>query len=277
MTCFVGTSYAKSPYACKFYHEFSILEHSKFQNTEIALQITLNSEGTYGVSVNNLTNEYIYLDLGRTYLILNGSPTAYYIPTSTTTTTSSTTGAAVNVGAIAGAMGVSGSLGRALNGVNVGGANTTGSSTVVYSQRVVAVPPLTTYTLEAHKINMDPTITTGIKYFNPVNYSEFNSPVKIETSVAYSKEEGCREINTLRGGIFLKKTIGLKTTGGMAMTFGNKAQAKLSEFYPGWDTKIYMISENCQKSHALSWTGLWAAAFVVLGGSIVVLALGGGV
>jgi hypothetical protein len=270
MTCFVGTSYASS-YACKFYHEFSVLNHSQFQNTEISLRITLNSDGTYGVAVNNLTNDYIYLDLGRTYLILNGRPSAYYLPSSTTTTTSSTTGAAVNVGAIAGAMGVGGAFGRALNGVNVGGANTTGSSTVVYSQRVIAMPPLTTYTLTACKISIPSAITNGLKYFDPVNYSEFNSPLKIETSLAYSKEETCRDVNTLRGGIFLNKTIGVKTLNGFDMTFGKRAQAKFSKFYPEWNTKIYMMSENCQKSHLPSYVGFTLLMCAIVAGGVVAL------
>jgi hypothetical protein len=249
MVCFIGTTYAKTTKACKFYHEFAVLPNSTFQNNDISMQIILSPDFTYAVTIQNLTDDYLYLDLGRTFLILNGTPTAYYVPTSTATSQSSTTGAAVNVGAVAGALGVSGGLGRALNGVNVGGASTSGSTTVVYSERVITLPPHTSYSLETKKLSFSQNTfqhTTGMNIYETKGFGKFNSPVTIESSIAYSKKDDCQDIQTIRGGMFMAKTYGVPASK-VYDRFKPKYQDAFSEVYPDWNLKPYVLTENCQR------------------------------
>ena len=100
-------------------------------------------------SIKNKTKQTIYLDLGNTFYTSMDHSVCYYIPTSTTTTTSSSGGGSVNLGAVAGALGVGGAVGTIANGVNVGGGSTNGTSTTTYSQRIIPIAPMGKTTLDA--------------------------------------------------------------------------------------------------------------------------------
>ena len=79
----------------------------------------------------------------------DGKSTSYYDPTVRTTSTtdlsSKTKGVSVNLGSIAGALGIGGIFGQIANGVNVGGSGTTGQSvtnaTYVSDQPRVSLAP----------------------------------------------------------------------------------------------------------------------------------------
>ena len=70
------------------------------------------------------------------------------MPSSTVTSKGSTAGGSVNLGSVAGAVGVGGVLGRLAGGVNVGGSNSTTISKVEYAQRVLAIPPMSSKMLD---------------------------------------------------------------------------------------------------------------------------------
>ena len=105
-----------------------------------------------GVSLTNKTNRVIYVDLGNTFLAQAGVSQPYYVPSATSVSKGSSTGASVNMGAVAGALGVGGALGTLANGVNVGGGNTTETTHVTYSQRIVSVPPRSTINLDPQRL-----------------------------------------------------------------------------------------------------------------------------
>ena len=67
------------------------------------------------------------------FINTDGSSTSYFDPTIKTSTvtdlSSGTTGASVNLGALGSALGIGGTLGTALSGINVGGSETSGTST----------------------------------------------------------------------------------------------------------------------------------------------------
>ena len=94
------------------------------------------------VTLKNKTQRTIYIDLGNSFFTSEEVAEAYYVPQVTSTTTSKSTGVSVNAGAVAGALGVGGALGTLASGVNVGGGTTHGTSTSTFSQRVVAIPPM---------------------------------------------------------------------------------------------------------------------------------------
>ena len=114
------------------------------------------SNPVFKLCLKNKTNRTLYVDLGNSFIMRNGVATAYYIPTSTSTSSSSSSGASVNLGAVAGAIGVGGALGTLAGGVNVGGGNTSGSVSTTFSQRVVAVPPMSVKELDNQLLFPDP-------------------------------------------------------------------------------------------------------------------------
>lgn len=99
------------------------------------------------VNLFNKTNKTIYIDLANSFLI-NGDAHPYYIPTAMSTGLGSTTGGSINAGAVAGALGVSGPAGQLASGINVSGSNTSVSSTTMFSQRIVSIPPSASISLE---------------------------------------------------------------------------------------------------------------------------------
>ena len=105
-----------------------------------------------GVSLTNKSNRVIFIDLGNSYMSMAGESTPYYVPSATSVSKSTSTGVGINMGAVAGVLGVSGSLGTLASGVNVGGGNTTETTHITYSQRVISIPPHSTFKLENRPI-----------------------------------------------------------------------------------------------------------------------------
>lgn len=104
------------------------------------------------VKVKNKSNKTIYIDLGNSFFIRDDNSTAYYIPSSVSNSSGTSSGVGVNLGAVAGALGVGGAVGELAGGVNVGGGKQGGSVSTTYSQRVVAVPPMSTKALSAQPL-----------------------------------------------------------------------------------------------------------------------------
>lgn len=94
----------------------------------------ISQHGVIVPVVMNRTSEIMILDQTMSFFVnTDGQSTSYYDPTVRTTTSTDistgTTGASVNLGAIGGALGIGGTLGGLLNGINVGGSETSGTST----------------------------------------------------------------------------------------------------------------------------------------------------
>ena len=111
---------------------FGVKENSVLSNEDIEIKITFvgmyynkkkgnivespyNDNGYHHpalqFSIKNKTNRTIYLDLGNTFYISMEQSTCFYTPSSTTTTSSSSSGGSVNLGAVAGALGIGGVAG----------------------------------------------------------------------------------------------------------------------------------------------------------------------
>ncbi|MDR0988905.1 MAG: hypothetical protein LBM06_05535 [Prevotellaceae bacterium] len=184
----------------------------------------------YSVSIKNKTNKIIYLDLGNTFFTRNGQSTAYYTPTSTTTSSSSSSGASVNLGAVANTIGIGGVAGTLANGVNVGGGKTSATSTITYSQRVVAIPPMSTINLEPQMwfTKESSTAINGVGYYGPspdgkdflyfgfnpalrrgdhLVYTESTAPLQFSSFITYSYSEDCAVSKTLSQSFFLSSII----------------------------------------------------------------------
>ena len=103
-------------------------------DAKIAVAYTITSSGKLIAVVYNRTAEIMTIDQTKSFFVnSDGTSTSYYDPTVKTTSvtdvSSSTTGGSVNLGAIAGAFGIGGTIGQLANGINVGGSNTSGAAT----------------------------------------------------------------------------------------------------------------------------------------------------
>lgn len=100
---------------------------------KIAVAYTISSNGELTAIVYNRTSEIMTIDQTLSFFVnSDGKSTSYYDPTVRTTSTtdlsSSTKGASVNLGSIASAFGIGGTIGQLANGINIGGSGTTGQS-----------------------------------------------------------------------------------------------------------------------------------------------------
>lgn len=94
------------------------------------------------IKVINKTDKPIYIDLASCYKIMNGGYSVPYFTNSVYSEGSNTTkGGALNMGAVAGALGVGGALGTLAGGINVGGATTQSTSITTTEQQVITIPP----------------------------------------------------------------------------------------------------------------------------------------
>ncbi len=267
-------------------YRFLVDENSILLNEDLAITLTPGKRVRWGkkdigefkechtalspallVTISNKSNSTIYLDLGNTFFIRQGKPICYYVPSVTTSASSSTTGGSVNLGSVAGAMGIGGGAKALASGVNVGGGNTSTTGTTIFSQRIIAIPANTSYELGAEYILMDEVsngqypLCKGLYYkvdamwvaqyngfalFNflegsesePITFDESfrytsqESPLKVSYSLTYSKTEDLKLSNTFEFSLYLGELVGGYYDGENLqdlLFYGGKAHTKKNE------------------------------------------------
>ena len=218
------------------YATLGVDENSVISNDDIELSYTaLGQSHDVVLTIKNTTNNTIFIDLANTFLISNGESSPYYVPTAYSSSKSKTGDA--NAGTFAGAMGIH-------------DYQTNVSTSTVYSQRVISIPPMSQKTL--NKKWMFPKCSLicpgvyvncnnnqilkfyfgeecALKQGETFSFTQENSPLKWSLFVTYSYEEGCEATNNVSLNIFMKKVIG----------YGNKWKG-------GWIGEIidYASAEN---------------------------------
>lgn len=119
-------------------------------DAEIVVAYGISADGVLIPVVENKTSEIMIIDQTMSFFVnTDGNSTSYYDPTVRTTEvtdhSSNTKGTSVNLGAVAGFLGIGGKAGSLLSGVNVGNANTEGTSisnvTTIADQPRVSLAP----------------------------------------------------------------------------------------------------------------------------------------
>lgn len=95
----------------------------------------------YKVAVYNNSDAPVYIDLTNSFRIIDGMATPFYDGATYTQNSGGSKGGSLNVGALAGALGVGGALGTLASGVNVGGGTSSGTSVTTTDQPILVVPP----------------------------------------------------------------------------------------------------------------------------------------
>lgn len=102
-------------------------------DAKIAVAYSIGGDGALTAIVYNRTSEIMTIDQTKSFFVnSDGKSVSYYDPTVRTTSvtdmSSVTKGGSVNLGSIAGALGVGGTIGQLANGINLGGSGTSGTA-----------------------------------------------------------------------------------------------------------------------------------------------------
>lgn len=222
------------------------------------------------LNIKNKTNKTIYIDLGNSFFSRKNSTQAYYVPTSTSVGQSSSSGAGVNLGSVAGALGVGGTLGTLAGGIGVGRSSGTQTITTTYSQRVIAIPPLSSKFLDPmtlfDKDDLRRTYCEGMavrslsqalhkssgfdavfslrdsngeefKRGERLYYNEDNSPINFSTIISYSFSEDCSTEYTISAHFYLRGIIGFRKAAGEYIG----GCVFLSESIPDYKHSLYFV------------------------------------
>ena len=107
----------------------------------------------YAILVQNKSDETIYIDLANSFKISDkGISTPYYSNKTYTVNKSSGSGGSINVGAVANAIGVGGTVGTLASGLNVGGGTSSGATVTETEERILTIPPHSSEKLPLAKV-----------------------------------------------------------------------------------------------------------------------------
>lgn len=152
---------------------------------------SISQGGKFIVTVRNKSKKTIYIDLANTFFVRGSQSEPYYIPTATSNTQGKSSSVGVNVGKITG-------IGGGLNGLNVGGGTSNYSTTVTYSQRVVAIPPMSSRDLAgmdffpnesaANNYGSGVFMQSRSRYGTPVKYPHFTNSLSLPPTIGAVKD-----------------------------------------------------------------------------------------
>lgn len=116
-----------------------VYAYDDIENSNIMVATVLSAEGELTIGISNRSDKIMTIDMTRSFVITTyGESFSFYDPTikveSTTVSTSKSQGNSVNLGAVAGALGIGGKVGTLMNGVNVssGNASAVSNTTTTY-------------------------------------------------------------------------------------------------------------------------------------------------
>lgn len=180
------------------------------------------------IAITNKTNSMIYVDLANTFKIYSDGTSEPYFTNSTYTTSSGgSTGGSLNLGAVAGAVGIGGALGTLASGVNVGGATNSGTQISTTEQQILTIPPHGTAYLPGKKsagkksieevgeclwFNEADNVSSaamGLKQWKLTDYDATTSPHREERRITYSTSATFDEYTTLPIYIYVKSVYGV--------------------------------------------------------------------
>lgn len=104
------------------------------------------------IMVFNKTDDPIYIDLSSCYKIMNGGYSVpYYTNSVFKEGSGNSSGASMNMGGVAGALGIGGALGSLASGLTLGGGSSQSSEISTVEQRIITIPPHSRATLPGEK------------------------------------------------------------------------------------------------------------------------------
>lgn len=122
------------------------------------------------LKVTNKTFAPVYIDLANSFRLMNGGYSEPYFTNSVYNEGgSSSSGGSVNLGAVAGALGVGGAVGTLANGINVGKSNTASAGISSMEQQILIVPARSSVTMPGRKVTNGKTI---LECYEPIFFCQ---------------------------------------------------------------------------------------------------------
>lgn len=184
------------------------------------------------VCIYNKTNDVIYIDLAQCFISRNGRSQALWDNTQVIHTSGKNSGVSMNLGSIANALGVGGSVGTLASGINVGGGTNSSTATISQAERIIAVAPLSQYTITESLVNADfalpnfkirkttgwnknridgaTLVLTDLYAGQIVSYTKETTPINISFFVKYSSDSDLKNAHKQRMSFWAKELIGTK-------------------------------------------------------------------
>ena len=178
----------------------------------------------YAILVQNKSDETVYIDLANSFKISDkGISTPYYSNKTYTVNKSSGAGGSINVGAVANAIGVGGTVGTLASGLNVGGGTSSGATVTETEERIMTIPPHSSAKLPLAKVVNKKEISEEPEHFWPSvvpnnmniklhEYKEIctqnNSTSIHRRIITYSTNPNFTTYKRLNIGIYLKGGLG---------------------------------------------------------------------
>lgn len=185
------------------------------------------------IKFTNLTDKTIYIDKGNSFcvykvkemgpnskmnfidfygwcehtFIKNDMWRTYYDNTITQSTYGSGTGVGLNMGAVAGALGVGGPIGTLASGVTVSRSEMQSTTTVTQQERIIPIPPHSSSIIsDSFAAPQNINLTVG----EEIEYTEEDTPFKKNFFFTYSKDPNFESYGTIKADVFLSKQIGIQ-------------------------------------------------------------------
>lgn len=138
------------------------------------------------IRVRNKTAKPVYIDLASCYRIMNGGYAAPYFTNSVYNEgQGASKGGSMNLGAVAGALGVGGIVGTLAGGINVGGSNSHSAGISTAEQQILNVPPFSSVTLPGMKVTDGANIQECLE---PIYFSNSNILLDALSSVGKNSQ-----------------------------------------------------------------------------------------
>ena len=170
-------------------------EHPIPEEAEIVLLYDISDKGDINVIVYNKTDEIMTIDQTKSFFVSSdGKSQSYFDPTirtiSQTNSSSTSGGASVNLGSVANLLGVGGTLGTMLYGVNVGGGSSKGTAitevTQMADQPTVSLAPRSCAAMS--KTFNEPMIGMNVEN-TKLEMTEKDSECKFSCCISYSVDD----------------------------------------------------------------------------------------
>lgn len=187
------------------------------------------------IEVENKSSDFIYLDLGKSFIIRNGNAEPFWRDTKTSYTDGGNKNVNVNVGTITNILGIGGVVGELANGMSIGGGNSSYSTTTESLPRVEPLPPLSKKEIKIHLykdgcfgnkiLKQEDGFVGGIRMiyskdailtniYVPIgetfDYNMNDSPISFSGLINYSLEESCESSKNVINKFYVNKFIGLR-------------------------------------------------------------------
>lgn len=95
----------------------------------------------FKIRLKNKTKNKLYVDLSSSFRINDDIAEPYFTNTTVTNSSGSSSGASIGLGAVAGALGVGGSVGKLASGIGIGGGSSHGTSVTKTQDMILVIPP----------------------------------------------------------------------------------------------------------------------------------------